>query len=188
MNDSVEITQGPPLGDPAPGFEVDIGGNRISLRDFRGRWLIIVTDPEELLAVFKTRTINYVLCKRRTKVIALGRGTADVQQAVRNPVKKYILRHNLTIIDDSGGKIGEAYGLPFGADREKGVFIVDPKGILRAKLYQPLAAERNFYDTLKLIDALQMTDGRKVRVRGGWRRKLNVVIRPKAEPEESIAG
>jgi alkyl hydroperoxide reductase subunit AhpC len=191
MNDNMEITRGPSLGEPAPFFEADVAGNRISLHDFKGRWLIIFSDPEELLPVFKTRTINYVLCKRKTKAIALGRGTPDGAPAGKNPARKYVLRHNLTVVDDNGGEIAEAYGLSsVAAEREKGVFIVDPKGILRAKLYQSQAAERNFYDMLKLVDALQMTDGQKARSgeKGGWRRKLNVVIRAKVAPGEGISG
>jgi hypothetical protein len=42
------------------------------------------------------------------------------------------------------------------------IFVVDPKGILRAKLYLPLTAERNFYEVLKLIDVLQTADSQKM--------------------------
>jgi alkyl hydroperoxide reductase subunit AhpC len=194
MHDDVKGIRGPSLGEPAPFFETDIAGNKISLHDFKGRWIVIISHPEDLLPVFKTRTINYVLCKRRTKVIALGNGITAVVPAGKNPVKKYVLRHNLTIADDTDGRIGAAYGLSSGdaesPDEEKGVFIVDPKGILRVKLYLPQAAERSFYDMLKLIDALQMTDGQKVRSseKAGWRRKLNVVVRPKVVPDEGSAG
>ena len=191
MDETVEITRGPALGESAPYFETDIAGSRISLHDFKGRWIIIFSDPDDLLPVFKTRTINYVLCKRRTKAIALGRGTEDAPPPGKNPVKKYILRHNLTVVDDSAGDIAEAYGLPPLAGRqERGVFIVDPKGILRAKLYQPLTRERNFYDMLKLIDALQMTDCQKTgsSEKGGWRKRLDIVIRSKTTAGEGSAG
>lgn len=194
MDEKIVGSRGPLLGEPAPSFETEIAGNKISLHDFKGRWVIIFSHPEDLLPVFKTRTINYVLCKRRTKVIALGRGIAGSVPPGKNIVKKYILRHNLTILDDTDGEIAGTYGLSQmnadAADGEKGVFIVDPKGILRVKLFLPQGAERNFYEMLKLIDALQMTDGQKARSaeKGCWRRKLNVVIRPKVLPGKGAAG
>ncbi len=193
MEDDIKVGRGPSLGEPAPYFETEIAGNKISLHDFRGRWVIIFSDAGDLLPVFRTRTINYLLCKRKTKVIALGDGSTTDLPAGRNLLKKYILKHNLTVVDDPGGKIAGDYGLtshkgePHG---DKGVFIVDHKGILRVKLYIPRTAERSFYETLKLVDALQMTDSQKERSpeKTGWRRKLNVVIRPKTAPGESSAG
>ncbi|MDA8433213.1 MAG: hypothetical protein M0Z60_09675 [Nitrospiraceae bacterium] len=70
------------------------------------------------------------------------------------------------------------------------VFIVDPQGVLRAKLYQPRTGERNFYDMLKLVDALQLTDRQKTgsSEKGGWRRRLDIVIRPKSAAGEGPAG
>ena len=194
MKDEIEVSRGPSLGEPAPFFETEIAGNKISLNDFRGRWVIIFTSPADVLPVFKTRTINYLLCKRKTKVIALGDGSTEGLSTGRNLLKKYILKHNLTIVDDSDSKIAAEYGLSSeyadGPHGEKGVFIIDPKGILRVKLYFPRNAEGNFYEMLKLIDALQMTDSQKTRSpeKSGWRRRLNVVIRPKIAPGESSAG
>jgi len=194
MEDDIKVTRGPSLGEPAPFFETEIAGNKITLHDFRGRWVIIFTGPADVLPVFKTRTINYLLCKRKTKVIALGDGSTEGLSTGRNLLKKYILKHNLTIVDDSDRKIAGEYGMsseyaggPYG---EKGVFIIDPKGILRVKLYIPRNDERNFYEMLKLIDALQMTDSQKTRSteKSGWRRRLNVVIRPKAVSGEGSAG
>jgi peroxiredoxin (alkyl hydroperoxide reductase subunit C) len=194
MNYDIEVGRGPSLGEPAPFFETEIAGNKIGIRDFRGRWVLIFSDPEDVLPVFRTRTINYLLCKRKTKVIALGERSTPEPPSGRNLLKKYILKHNLTIVDDPAGSIARDYGLASehedGPHEEKGVFIIDPKGILRVKLYIPRTAERNFYETLKLVDALQMTDSQKERSaeKTGWRRKLNVIIRTKPAPGESSAG
>jgi peroxiredoxin (alkyl hydroperoxide reductase subunit C) len=194
MKDDIKVTRGPSLGEPAPLFETEIAGNKIGLHDFRGGWVVLFTGPADVLPVFKTRTINYLLCKRKTKVIALGDGSTVGMSAGRNLLKKYILKHNLTIVDDSDGKIAAEYGLSSkyegGPHGEKGVFIIDPKGILRVKLYLSGTGEGSLYEMLKLIDALQMTDRQKSRSseQGGWRRRLNVVIRPKIVPGESSTG
>ncbi len=194
MSAAEQEERGPLFGEPAPDFETIIAGQAIRLRDFRGKWVVIFTHPADLLSVFKTRTIKYILCKRRTRVIALGDGEAEGIDTGRNLLKKYILKHNLMLVDDSGGRIAESYGLsPEGREsqeEEKGVFIVDPKGILRVKLYMPLSSDRNFYEILKLIDALQDADRQKA-LRGGkgpLRRRLDMVIRPGAVSGEGHVG
>jgi peroxiredoxin (alkyl hydroperoxide reductase subunit C) len=186
--------RGPSFGEPAPDFETMIAGQAIRLRDFRGKWVVIFTHPGDLLSVFRTRTIKYLLCKRRTKVIALGDGQTEGLGTGRNLLKKYILKHNLMIADDSGGQIAKSYGLsrekPGPKEEEKGAFIIDPKGILRVKLYLPLASDRSFYEILKLIDVLQSTDRQKARQsgKGTLRRRLDMVIRQRTVSEEGRSG
>ncbi len=194
MSDNAEKERGPSFGEPAPDFETIISGHNIKLSDFRGKWVVIFSHPEDLLSVFRTRTIKYLLCKRRTKVIALGDGQTEGIDAGKNILKKYVLKHNLMIVDDSCREIAKSYGLTLenreGRDEEKGVFIVDPKGTLRVKLYLPLNAERNFYEILKLIDALQNTERQRLPVieKVTWRRRLDMAIRKKVVPEEGETG
>lgn len=190
MSDDAQNERGPSFGEPAPDFETIISGHTIKLKDFKGKWVVIFSHPDDLLSVFRTRTIRYLLCKRRTKVIALGEGQTEGIDAGKNLLKKYVLKHNLMIVDDSGRGIARSYGLSResrdGQDEEKGVFIVDPKGILRVKLYLPLNAERNFYEILKLIDALQAADRQRMpRIdKGTWRRRFDMAIRKRVVPEE----
>ena len=193
MSAAEENERGPSFGEPAPDFEAIIAGQTIRLRDFRGKWVVIFTHPGDLLSVFKTRTIKYLLCKRRTKVIALGDGQTEGIDTGRNLLKKYILKHNLMIVDDSAGGIARSYGLPGPGNEpqgEKGVFIVDPGGILRVKLYLPLASDRSFYEVLKLIDVLQAADKQKALRTGKktLRRQLGMVIRSGTASEEGQTG
>jgi len=193
MSEAEENERGPSFDEPAPDFDTLISGQTIKLRDFRGKWVIIFSHPGDLLSVFKTRTIKYLLCKRRTKVIALGDGQTEGIDTGRNLLKKYILKHNLMIVDDSDGGIAGSYGLSVTDNApggEKGVFIVDPNGILRVKLYLPLASDRSFYEVLKLIDVLQAADKQKILLSGKktLRRRLDMVIRPGAASEEGQTG
>ncbi|MDA8077649.1 MAG: hypothetical protein M0Z79_01805, partial [Nitrospiraceae bacterium] len=100
MDDTVEHGRGPAIGEPAPFFEAAVGDSSISLRDFRGSWIIIFSHPEDILPLFKTRTVNYILCKRRTKVVALKREQGDEAPAGKNFLKKYILKHRLSVLGD----------------------------------------------------------------------------------------
>jgi peroxiredoxin 2/4 len=183
MLDAAASKRGPTIGEPAPDFKTSIGNNTLTLNDFKGNWLIILSHPEDMVPVFRTRTINYLLCKRRTRIIALGDEKPSVAKG-RNFLKKYILKRRLTMIDDSGKAVAAKYGA-CGANGEaeemKGAFVIDPKGILRIKLYSSLTAERNLYEILKLVDALQAADRQRARKpeSGEWRRRFGIVVKPK---------
>ncbi len=87
------------------------------------------------------------------------------------------------MIDDSDGGISKTYGLQdkYSGDA-KGVFVIDPKGVLRVKLYFSPDTERNFCEVLKLLDTLQASDRQKSELSRskGWKSRLAVVVRPKA--------
>jgi peroxiredoxin (alkyl hydroperoxide reductase subunit C) len=151
---------GPILGEKAPFFEVTAGESTINLDDFRKRWLIIMTHPDDILPVFKTRTMKYLLCKRRITVIAVANGQPSSVIAGRNFVKRYIMKHSLLMISDTDGHIMRNYGL-YEQDKHvhgisKGIFVIDPKGILRINLLSDASTERNFYEILRLVDMLQV--------------------------------
>lgn len=159
MIDQDQDTTGPILGEKAPFFEVTAGESTINLNDFRKRWLIIITHPDDILSVFQTRTIKYLLCKRRITVIAVSNRQPSSVITGRNFVKRYIMKHSLLIINDKDGHIMSRYGMDESGqhmhDVSKGVFVVDPKGILRINLLSDVSADRNFYEILRLVDMLQ---------------------------------
>jgi peroxiredoxin (alkyl hydroperoxide reductase subunit C) len=177
MNDAAA----PALGEPAPFFEARVGEALISLKDFRGKWVILFSHPGDVLPLFRTRTINYILCKRKTKVVALGKGESDSHNG-RNFLKKYVLKHSLMVLDDPREKIMASYGLKrdFAGEEKKGVFIVDPAGTLRAKLLSPVRADTNFYEILKLRDTLQEADDQKSKNQApkAWRKRLRITMLP----------
>lgn len=188
MLDAAAGKRGPTIGEPAPDFETSIGNSTIALNDYKGNWIIILSHPEDMLPVFRTRTLNYLLCKRRTRVISLGDEKSAAARG-RNFLKKYILKHRLTMIDDSAKEVAAKYGVCGGAgdpEEMKGVFVIDPKGILRIKLYSSPTAERNLYEILKLLDALQAADRQRAGKpeSGEWRRRLGIVVKPKEFAEQ----
>ena len=160
MHDMFEDIKGPILGAPAPFFETAKKKGRMSINTFKGSWVILFSHPDDLIPVFKTRTINYILCKRRIKAVALDHQYAPDTTSLRNFIEKYLESRSLTFLDDADEQIAMKYGLDNSGNGlpVKGVFVIDPKGYLRMKLFFPLETERNFTEILKLVDALQIAD------------------------------
>lgn len=160
MHDMLENIKGPILGAPAPFFEAAKKEGRMSLDNFNGSWVILFSHPDDLIPVFKTRTITYILCKRRIKAVAIGHTYSPDASSLRNFIGKYLENRSLTVIDDVDEQIAKEYGLDNSGNGApvKGVFVIDPKGSLRMKLFFSLETERNFTEILKLVDALQIAD------------------------------
>lgn len=154
-------TETPGIGEAAPYLEAIAKGSRIRTSDFKGKWVILFTHPDDLLPIFRTRTMNYVLCRRKIRAIALMDGH-DGEAPVGSILGRYLVKHALTVVDDHGGAISRRLGLGSTLDdcvgEVKGVFVIDPKGVLRMRLCTPRTTERDFTEILKLVDALQAAD------------------------------
>ena len=75
-----------------------------------------------------------------------------------------------------------------GANTVRAVFIVDPKGILRAMLYYPQELGRNIDEILRMVRALQVGEREKAAMPANWPDNELVgdeVIIPPASDEET---
>ncbi len=160
MHDPLENREGPQIGDPAPFFEAIEKKGGITLDNPKGCWVILFSHPEDLVPVFKTATIRYLLCKRRIKAVAVGHRDSLGVYSGSNFIEKFAVNHSFTVIDDRDNQIAVRYGLNItdGSEPVKGVFVIDPKGYLRMKLLFSLNSERDFTEILKLVDVLQIAD------------------------------
>jgi peroxiredoxin (alkyl hydroperoxide reductase subunit C) len=60
----------------------------------------------------------------------------------------------------------------------RNVFIIDPNGIIRAKLIYPLTNGRNIGEILRLLEALQTTDAEHVATPANWRPGYPTIMPP----------
>ena len=58
----------------------------------------------------------------------------------------------------------------------RSLFIIDPKKKVRLMLTYPMSTGRNFDEVLRVIDALQLTDGYSVATPGNWKDGDDVII------------
>jgi peroxiredoxin (alkyl hydroperoxide reductase subunit C) len=75
------------------------------------------------------------------------------------------------IIADDMGKVAKQLGLVHsakGTNTVRAVFIVDPKGKMRAMIYYPQEIGRNMDEIVRAIKALQTSDENKVAIPAGW--------------------
>jgi alkyl hydroperoxide reductase subunit AhpC len=175
------------LGDIATDFEQDSSIGKINFHEWAGdSWVVLFSHPADFTPVCTTELgltakLKPEFDKRNVKAIALSVDPADTH-------KKWI-----SDIEDTQDTV---VGFPIIADADKRVsllydmihpeqsatatvrslFVIDPKKKVRLTITYPMSTGRNFDEVLRVIDALQLTDGYTVATPGNWRDGDDVII------------
>ena len=158
------------VGQAAPDFEMASTRNieklnePVKLADYRGKWVVLVFYPLDFTFVCPTELTTF--SDRYEDFVEIG---ADVIGISTDSV--YSHRAWLNTPRDNGGVQGLNY--PLAADATKnvardygvlieergialrGLFVIDPEGILRYKVVHDLNVGRSAEETLRVIKALQ---------------------------------
>lgn len=96
---------------------------------------------------------------------------------------------NYPLLADPQLEVAKLYGMHHpGADPKvtvRSVFIVDPQRKVRLILAYPPSAGRNVDEVLRVLDSLQLTDGRQLTTPVDWRPGDDVIIAPSVSDEDA---
>ncbi len=165
------------LGERFPEIEVKTTHGNLKLPDdLSGKWFVLFSHPADFTPVCTTEF--YAMQKRLGKFKELGVKVLglSVDQVFSHLKWVEWIKDNLDteiefpIIADDRGMVAEALGMiPSGASiTARAVFIVDPKGIIRAIVYYPAEVGRDWDEILRAIKALQVSDAKKVALPHKW--------------------
>ena len=184
------------INQTAPDFEVETTNGPINFHDFIGdSWVFFFSHPADFTPVCTTemgRTAQLAdeFAKRNVKPIGLSTDTVEEH-------KEWILDVNDTqnttltfpIVADPDLKIAKLYGMIHPEESEtaavRSVYIIDPKKKVRLTLTYPMNVGRNFDEILRVIDALQLADAKKIATPADWRPGDKVIIPPSITNEQS---
>lgn len=186
MSEQMQTPAFPRLNEPAPEFEAVTTHGVLRLSDFRDRWLILFSHPADFTPVCTTEFIAFAeiypeLQKRGVDLLGLSIDSVYSHIAwVRNIEEKTGVKIPFPVIADLNKEVATLYGMiqPGASKTEavRAVFIIDPKGILRAMIYYPLTTGRNMQEILRLIDALQTSDKHGVATPANWKPGDKVIV------------
>ena len=182
------------LGQIAPDFEQDSTDGRIRFHDWLGAsWGVLFSHPKDFTPVCTTELGEVARLKpeferRGVKVIGLsvdtldnhGRWNQDIADVTGSTV-------NFPMISDIGRTVSDLYGMVHPeadpALTVRSVFVIDPAKKVRMMLAYPPSAGRSFPEILRVIDSLQLTDGRKVSTPVNWQPGERAIILPSVSDE-----
>ena len=184
------------IGDTAPDFTVDSQVGEISLHEWAGdSWVFFFSHPADFTPVCTTemgRTAQLAneFEKRNTKPLGLSTDTAEEH-------RKWIEDVNDTqntdlkfpIVADADLSIAKLYDMIHPDESEtaavRSVFIIDPDKKVRLTMTYPMSVGRNFDEILRVIDALQLSDAKRIATPADWMPGKEIIIPPSISDDEA---
>ena len=179
LDDNLDnMCEGTRIGDKAPQFMAKTTMGNMKLSDYAGSWLILFSHPGDFTPVCTTEFIAFSKMfpefqKRNCNLLGLSIDSNSSHLAwVNNIYKTTGTQIPFPIISDSDMRIAKRYGMlaPNASSTQtvRCVFFIDPEQKIRAKLEYPMQTGRNIGEILRLLEAMQMVDNKKVLTPANW--------------------
>jgi len=165
------------IGEKFPEIKVKTTHGMMKLpTDFKGKWFILFSHPGDFTPVCTTEFYGMQkrlkqFKKQGAEVIGLSIDQVFAHLKWAEWIKDNLgLEIKFPIIADDRGILAEMLGmLPVGSSNTaRAVFIVDPKGTIRAIVYYPAEVGRDWDEILRAFKALQISDKNSVALPHKW--------------------
>lgn len=167
----------PLIGELFPEMEVrTTHGLKLLPEDYAGKWLVLFSHPADFTPVCTTEFVAFQ--KRYAQFREMGTELVGLSlDQVFSHIKwtEWMSENTGTeiefpiIADD--GTVAQQLGMVHpgkGSNTVRAVFIIDPKGIVRAILYYPQELGRNMDEVLRMVKGLQISDREGVAMPANW--------------------
>ena len=158
------------VGQPAPDFnmpstkDIETLKDNVKLADYKGKWLVLLFYPLDFTGVCATDLTHF--SARFDEFKALGTDVVGVSTDsvhshrawLRVPSENNgIGEIKFPIAADAGGKLARQYNILIEEANIalRGLFIIDPEGILQYSQVNPIPIGRSVDETLRMVQALQ---------------------------------
>mmetsp|Transcript_3009 Transcript_3009/g.4375 ORF Transcript_3009/g.4375 Transcript_3009/m.4375 type:complete len:379 (+) Transcript_3009:156-1292(+) len=185
------------IGKPAPTFKagavVDGEITEVDLADYRGKWTVLLFYPKDFTFVCPTEIIAFSDAAPRFKalnaeVLALSTDTEESHLAwIRTPRKRGGLGHmQIPIVADVTKAISADYGVLLEdiGIALRGLFLINPEGVLEQITVNNLPVGRSVDETLRLLQAFQFVAEHGEVCPANWKPGEKTMI---PDPEGSLA-
>jgi peroxiredoxin (alkyl hydroperoxide reductase subunit C) len=168
----------PLLGEKAPHFEAKTTKGPVKFpEDYEGKWVVLFSHPADFTPVCTTEFVGFQKRFNQFKELNCELIGLSIDQVFSHMKwtewikEKMNIEIQFPIIADDRGEIGKLYGMihPGKASATvRAVFMIDPKGLVRAIIYYPPEVGRNMDEIVRAVKALQVSDNNKVAMPANW--------------------
>ena len=190
-----EVTTMPRIGDHAPAFTANTTQGEITFpADYQGKWVILFSHPADFTPVCTSEFMTFATMQDEfkaynTELVGLSVDGLYSHIAWLRTIKDKIVYRDMKdvevtfpLIDDVSMNVATKYGMIMPGEAAtralRAVFVIDPKGMVRAIIYYPLSLGRNFDELLRVVKALQTADAFAVATPADWRPGDRVIVPP----------
>jgi alkyl hydroperoxide reductase subunit AhpC len=175
------------LGDTAPDFEQQSSIGPLRFHEWADKsWVVLFSHPADFTPVCTTELgltakLKPEFDKRNVKAIALSVDPVESHAAwIKDIEETQQTVVGFPIIADADKKVANLYDMihpeQSATATVRTLFVIDPNKKIRLSITYPMSTGRNFDEVLRVIDALQLTDGYSVATPGNWKDGDDVII------------
>lgn len=184
------------LGDIAPDFTAETTAGIINFHEYLGdSWGVLFSHPADYTPVCttelgRTAALKDEFAKRNVKVLAVSVDDIDRHHGWVNDINE---TQNCTvdfpIIADTDRNVATLYDMIHPNASEtftvRSLFVIGPDKKVKLSITYPASTGRNFYEVLRVIDSLQLTDKHSVATPADWKHGEDVIIVPAISTEDA---
>ncbi|MEZ2720318.1 peroxiredoxin [Paenalcaligenes hominis] len=183
------------INDVAPNFTTDSTAGEITFHDWIGdSYAILFSHPKDFTPVCTTE-FGAVAClvpefaKRNTKVMGVSVDNVEDHKKWKRDIEAFSgAPADFPIIDDTSLQVSKLYNMlpaeaylpdgrtPADSATVRTVFIIGPDKKIRLTLSYPMSVGRNFAEILRVLDAIQLTDGKPLATPADWTPGQDVIV------------
>jgi peroxiredoxin 2/4 len=193
QNTTSPVISLPRIGDKAPSFRaVTTQGEIIFPEQYAGNWVILFSHPADFTPVCTSEFMTFATLAPKfndinCKLVGLSVDGLYSHIAWLRTIKEKIqykgmkeVEVTFPLIEDITMAVAKQYGMIQPGESStkavRAVFVIDPKGIIRAIIYYPLSLGRNFDELYRIVVALQTADAFAVATPADWRPGDDVIV------------
>lgn len=184
------------LGDVAPNFDAKTTQGTINFYEWlEDSWGVLFSHPADFTPVCTTElgalaNFKDEFLARNVKVLAVSVDDLDSHlEWIKDINETQNTEVNFPIIDDSKKVVSNLYGMihpnEVSTMTVRSVFIINPNKQVKLILTYPASTGRNFYEILRVIDSLQMTEYKALATPANWEFGEDMVILPSVSDTEA---
>lgn len=183
------------LGDVAPNFQAETSVGKIDFYEYIGDgWAVLYSHPSDYTPVCttelgRTAQLKSEFEKRNTKVLALSVDSVEDHLGwIKDINETQNCDVDFPIIADKDRKVSELYDMihpnASATATVRSVFVIGPDKKVKLTLTYPASTGRNFFEILRVIDSLQLTDEYSVATPADWKDGEDVIVVPAIKTED----
>lgn len=151
------------IGTPAPDFTLESTKGKISLSDYKGKWVVLFTHPADFTPVCSSEMPEFARRSKEFEELNCQLIAASVDSVfshiawIQDLEQQTGVKISFPILADMNKELAKKYEV---YDEEsgltiRGVFIIDPEGKIQYALYHPMNMGRSVTEILRVLKALQ---------------------------------
>jgi len=167
----------PLLGDRFPELNVQTTHGKVSLPgDYKGEWFVLFSHPADFTPVCTTEFVAFQKRYSQFKELGCKLIGMSIDQVFSHIKWVEWIQEKLDVgieypiiagTEDVANQLGLVHPGK-GTNTVRAVFIVDPKGVLRAVLYYPQELGRNMDEIVRMVKGFRLSDEKGVAIPAGW--------------------